>query len=275
MRMQIVIPLALFFAFGCELEQQESPDVYDDSDSGFDAGSDTGVDSDDTEPETDTETEIDTETYASDTETEWETGVETDSETEVETDSYTDTDTESDGDTELETDTDTDTDLTGSCTGPGLYLTGDGEWSRCWDNDVPIEQMDFDAAAEYCENLILDGSDDWRLPNINELKLLIEGCPQGAGYCWVYEDQEGNSFPDVESWTDAECQGCEFDEGPGLGGCYWGTGITGSCGVYWSTTEARDQYLATYKYWTVWFAVGIVEPTADFLGAEVRCIREM
>jgi len=35
--------------------------------------------------------------------------------------------------------------------------------------DVPTETYLFEAAIQRCEDLVLDGYDDWRLPNLNEM----------------------------------------------------------------------------------------------------------
>jgi len=39
-----------------------------------------------------------------------------------------------------------------------------------WQDDTVGDQKTWIQAIEYCENLTLDSHDDWRLPNINELK---------------------------------------------------------------------------------------------------------
>lgn len=42
------------------------------------------------------------------------------------------------------------------------------------DNSNTIKESGWEAAILYCENLVLDGKTDWRLPNINELKTIID-----------------------------------------------------------------------------------------------------
>jgi len=45
------------------------------------------------------------------------------------------------------------------------------EWQ---DDDTSGATMTWTQAIDYCENLSLDSHDDWRLPNINELKSVID-----------------------------------------------------------------------------------------------------
>jgi len=45
-----------------------------------------------------------------------------------------------------------------------------------WQNEAvnKTETKSWEDAIAYCENLNLDGKTDWRLPNINELKSLVD-----------------------------------------------------------------------------------------------------
>ncbi len=43
-----------------------------------------------------------------------------------------------------------------------------------WQDDVKSRQMLWREAINYCENLTLNGSSDWRLPNINELNSILD-----------------------------------------------------------------------------------------------------
>ncbi len=43
-----------------------------------------------------------------------------------------------------------------------------------WQDDAIGSQMAWEVAITYCEALELDTLDDWRLPNINELKSIID-----------------------------------------------------------------------------------------------------
>ena len=43
-----------------------------------------------------------------------------------------------------------------------------------WQKDTQGGQMDWDSAITYCENLSLAGHSDWYLPDLDELKSLID-----------------------------------------------------------------------------------------------------
>ena len=43
-----------------------------------------------------------------------------------------------------------------------------------WQDDAVGDTMDWVEAIKYCESLELDSNKDWRLPNINELKTIID-----------------------------------------------------------------------------------------------------
>lgn len=42
-----------------------------------------------------------------------------------------------------------------------------------WQDDAVGSTMKWESAIQHCENLTLDGLADWRLPNINELKSIV------------------------------------------------------------------------------------------------------
>lgn len=61
-----------------------------------------------------------------------------------------------------------------------------------WQQTPDFERMSFDEAKEYCENLVLGGYDDWRLPTIKELYSLAyfngELVPDGESQPYIDTD---------------------------------------------------------------------------------------
>ena len=43
-----------------------------------------------------------------------------------------------------------------------------------WQDNVDAVSKDWQGAISYCEDLILAGKDDWRLPNLNELTSIMD-----------------------------------------------------------------------------------------------------
>ena len=65
-----------------------------------------------------------------------------------------------------------------------LNKTGTIEWS-----DISDDNMQLGEAVKYCKNLEESGFHDWRLPTIDELRMLVRNCPgsQSGGECKVSE----------------------------------------------------------------------------------------
>ena len=47
------------------------------------------------------------------------------------------------------------------------------EWQDSYKNNIVHNSSSFNEAIAYCEDLELDDKNDWRLPNINELKSIV------------------------------------------------------------------------------------------------------
>ena len=132
-------------------------------------------------------------------------------------------------------------------------------------------------AIRYCKELVLGGYNDWRLPNIDELRTLVRGnAPaETGGECPV---TEGSPRADMGNTACAPIT--EFG-GPGIGGCYWLPELTGTCNKpdpaaaghpleFVSSTVASDN-----EDWVgcVLYDNGAVSFNHILSLAEVRCVR--
>lgn len=125
------------------------------------------------------------------------------------------------------------------------------------------------AAVDYCEGLTACGASDFRLPNIDELRSVIRGCPGTVtgGACPVHD---GSTSADYT----ADCY-CDTFGGSGPGGCYWDATFGDRCGYggwpYWSSSHSGP--LTT---WSVAFHTGNLINGFDAVDSyRVRCVRPM
>ena len=142
-------------------------------------------------------------------------------------------------------------------------------------SDPGLPQPD---ALLYCEELVIGGYDDWRLPDIDELRTLVRGnsSTMTGGNCPL---QEGSPKADM---TDPACGPAPDYQGPGVGGCYWAPELTGTCDKddpadegarpleTVSSTMASDD-----SFWVgdVLFHEGSVPFNHIYSLADVRCVR--
>lgn len=113
------------------------------------------------------------------------------------------------------------------------------------DNTGQTLSLAWEEAMAYCDSLVLDNADDWRLPTVNEYQTFIRGCPDaepGNDDCLI-------SDPDCLAMEClAFCGNCAELEGPDPVGCYWPTGILGDCGAYWtSSAEVPVNWAYTFQ----------------------------
>jgi hypothetical protein len=167
--------------------------------------------------------------------------------------SDSDSDTDSDGDVEVEWCDET----SGLC------------WLNPPDDQFYIWQDDWQHAVDYCDSLSFAGFSDWRLPTVSELRSLVRGCDatMTGGTCGVTDGC-------LESGCmDGSCDGCDDFEGPGFGGCYWGSDVVGDCtnSFYWSSSSDPDDDSFA---WNMGLYDGHVEHTEKSLGLFARCVRD-
>jgi hypothetical protein len=53
-------------------------------------------------------------------------------------------------------------------------IVTDSETGFMWEDQSTIAYNNWKGAIDYCENLTLGGYSDWRLPNINELRSIVD-----------------------------------------------------------------------------------------------------
>lgn len=128
-------------------------------------------------------------------------------------------------------------------------------WSKLAPN-----KMNLSSAEQYCENLNEDGSSDWRLPTISELRTLIKNCPmtEAGGECKVTKEclHYGNCRNDA-------CGGCSDSSD----GRYSKLGDTEKI---WSSSERSDR---TDAAWYVGFDRGGVDFYNKYYNFfHVRCV---
>jgi hypothetical protein len=142
------------------------------------------------------------------------------------------------------------------------FVIGNFMWQRY---SAPTK-MEWRDAKQYCENLSLGGYGDWKLPNITELRTLIQGCPktEPSGDCTV--THQCRSYDCRED----SCDGCAWDLGP-ADDCYWLSNLQGRCDEwYWSSSTRTDRGGIT---WSANFRSGRVGALVKSYSFYTRCVR--
>ena len=126
--------------------------------------------------------------------------------------------------------------------------------------------MSWPVAKEYCSSnqAGLPGT-GWRLPNVDELRGRIFGCPenQAGGSCVVHAECAGSS-------CEKNCPGCAENDGPGMEGCYLNGPFEQPCKLIWSSTPYSASSTSGYY---VNFANGGVYGNAGGGVVGVLCVR--
>ena len=154
--------------------------------------------------------------------------------------------------------------------GTGIYT--DYNNSIQWQQTATEQTFNFNEAEIYCNALELGEFTDWRLPKLNELRLLL-AC--GATYQCILNDDCGLSSEwsrnlECGYYTPMTSRGCVHL------GCFdaeYGSlmrmGVDGPLGRYWS----RYRYDG-YNVFTVDFVNGVIAPTPPEWPLYVRCVRD-
>lgn len=134
------------------------------------------------------------------------------------------------------------------------------QWS-----EAAISAMTWEEAKEYCENLTECGYSDWTLPNIRELRTLIQHCDDTSLY---RVDETINSS--YQCGVDLSCLSpqCSNEYCDGCTELHIEYSKLGDNGLFWSSSTYED------KAWGVLFltaTVVIIDKRSDIA---VRCIRD-
>lgn len=150
---------------------------------------------------------------------------------------------------------------------PGeTYLAANGlEWQNGTVDEI-LNKWDavlqrvkgWENAKTYCEDLNYAGHDDWRLPNLTELKSLVIGCAK-TNECKVDADNAGYS-----SNFSTACNGCGS-------GNYLPEAISQQIDdSYWTSTNDPTK---TNRVWAINFMTGAVFYSYDSANHYTRCVR--
>lgn len=134
----------------------------------------------------------------------------------------------------------------------------------CWSKKSP-EKMNWSNANKYCANLVEDGSSDWRLPTISELRTLMQNCSaiETGGSCGVTDSCLSSSCRRKKIKA---CNGCSYDKSKS--GKY---SVFGDVGSLWSSSVRSD---FTGFVWYLSFSSGLVNGGNIFSSRHhVRCVR--
>ena len=149
----------------------------------------------------------------------------------------------------------------------GIYVSANGlEWQtgtvnetlNKWEPQV-VRVEGWDAAKAYCENLNYAGHDDWRLPNLTELKSIVKGCNK-TNECPV--TAENPAYPGNYSSVCKTCSSGNYlqpEVGEQIDFPYW--------------TSTTDDPSKNYRIWAINFINGEVFYSYASANHYARCVR--
>lgn len=131
--------------------------------------------------------------------------------------------------------------------------------------------MTYKNAVNYCQNLNEDGFNDWNLPNIDELRTLVQNCPKTEtdGECKVSEKNKCLSSKCFERELDK----CHCESRENNGGYYSKLGDDDNVEL-WSSSPASDDI----TQWTLDFHSAVIyylDPFYPESRKHVRCVRKI
>jgi len=75
-----------------------------------------------------------------------------------------------------------------------VNIVSDSATGLQWQDDAVTSTMSWEAAIAYCEILSLDGHSDWRLPNINALKSIVDRLKMNPAIVDGFEYTSSNHY---------------------------------------------------------------------------------
>jgi hypothetical protein len=145
----------------------------------------------------------------------------------------------------------------------GAIRTADG---RMWQKD-PNVQITWAEAMKDCDELMLAGYDDWKLPSVDELRAMIVGCDKSSpgGACKV----STTCYKESTCFSDSTCWGCGTKPD-----CYLDAIFPEPCRAYWSSTAADAKQMNTPRAWYVTYYDGGIQVAEQSDSNEWgRCVR--
>lgn len=149
----------------------------------------------------------------------------------------------------------------------------DGIWSDpttglSWMIDPAPAYHGWESAKATCNSVVQGGHDDWRLPDIGELRSLIRGCPSTASGSSTCNVEPGGCL-NLDCIDEEQCSSCLPNDGP-ADGIYWPQELNGNAVWYWSSTTVGD---SSDLAWNVCFENAFVSTRDKLNQVRIRCVR--
>ncbi|MBR4532419.1 DUF1566 domain-containing protein [bacterium] len=127
--------------------------------------------------------------------------------------------------------------------------------------------MDWDSAIDYCSNLNEEGYNDWHLPTIDELRTLIQNCPntETGGSCKVTNNCLSSSCR-----NDDYCNGCGIHNDGSLSKFGNSDFPSYNDPWFWSSSVKSDN---TNSAWIILFSHANISSSNKTGTKYVRCVR--
>jgi hypothetical protein len=164
---------------------------------------------------------------------------------------------------------------------PLWQITSDGSYHNYnTPGDTP-DDVCRKIGSDPINNPALCGFDDWRVPNVDELRSLIRVSSSSqlcapnvtGGACGITTSCATNT-DNCTGPNGNNCNGmCNDQAGPGANGCYWPYQFGSFCYSYWSSTSYYDSAFPTNRYRFISFLEGYIWSCDPSDSNYVLCVR--